>query len=154
MPAKITFTQAEETELEYVIAGGMYKFVHLPKLLEKMKKARVKDKEPAFHGISVKEFIDAANKVLGTRLKTPENFTKEWIIKMQRALNSGGVSKEVADKGLAAVKVQWSMPDIWIETLIYSIPKLAAGVSSGSPVKKMGYTPTKKSGWLAQIDED
>ena len=162
MPAKITFTQKEQEALQEAIclwkvdsgAENDPEVKHLESLLAKMKKAREKDSAPKFHGIAARDLIDLASSTLGTRLKLPPNLTQDWFIKIQRAINSGGVTRDVAQKALETASKTWG-ENIWFETLVYSLPKLAAGAFANNTTKKpTGFTPTKQSGWLARLEED
>lgn len=157
MPSKITFTKKEEAALQDLCDKNIIlemKHIDAVKgLLAKMEKA--KNKPKGFSGIGVSVLITKAAVVLKDRLKMPEVTTNEWYIKMQRAINSGGITEEVADKAIVYVDKNWG-DSIWIETLIYSMAKIAAGgmMSSGKSSKRTGFTPTKKSGWLQQLESE
>lgn len=154
MPSKITFTQAEEsaivTAIKYLPDAGATKKA-LESLIAKMKKAR----EPGtkkFHGISVAAFMSLASDKFGTRLKKLPNAQPDWYVRMQRSIDSAGITEEIAIKGLERAAVSWS-GDVWIEKLIYSLSQLAAGVTvsqSGKNVK----TGTQQSGWLNRLNQD
>lgn len=155
MPAKITFTQKEEAGLQLALeeVNDDKAITAIQSLLVKMVKARNKDAEPKFTGIAVRDLLDIASSTLGTRFKTPPTLTKDWFIKMQRAINSGGITRESAIKAVSNAAATWQ-GDIWVDTLIYSLPKLAAGVVIGTAKKPIGYTPGKQSGWLSQLGND
>lgn len=152
MTAKITFTQKEECALR----AHSHLNPHLQSLLSKMEKARDKSKEVKFSGISVGNFLSLAFDKLGDRLKSHPNPTSDWFTKMQKVINSAGITQELAEKALNVAASTWNNGEIWIETLIYSLPKLAAGVAqSNLPFKKStGFSPGKKSGWLAQLEDE
>ena len=157
MAAKITFTQAEQDAVKVALdhipairdAGATSK--NLNKLLDKMVAARVKE-ETKFTGVSVAKVHDLARKKWGDRYKTPPLITKEWTIKMQRALTSSGIDEATAIKAID--NCDWTS-DIWSETLIYQMSKLSVMGTYKPTQKSFGFTPTPKSGWLGQlVDED
>lgn len=160
MPHKITFSKKEEDELKEAIylwkvdegSANYYPPKHLESLLAKMEAAR--DKPKGFQGVSIKWVIDSARATLGSKLSTPQNQTGAWYAKMQRALNDNGITQDIAQKAIEFVAKNWD--NVWIETLVYSMAKIAAGgmPSSGKSSKKTGFTPTKKSGWLAQLEDE
>ncbi len=158
MAAKITFTQKEQDELKQVLDSSRIsrmnsdglQYPNLVKLLDKMIAARTKD-TTAFHGVSVAKVHDLARKKWGDRYKTPPLITKEWTIKMQRALTSSGIDEATAIKAID--NCDWTS-DIWSETLIYQMSKLSVMGTYKPTQKSFGFTPTPKSGWLGQLNED
>lgn len=149
MPAKITFTKKEEEWLKALFDAG---HTEVSSLLSKMEKAR--NKPETFKGVSVQAVIDFAVVTLGDRLTLPPNRTSGWYAKMQRALNDGGITEEIAVKAIKFVEKNWG-DKIWIETLIYSMAKIAAGAmpdSGKNDKKRPGFKPSSKSGWLSQLD--
>ena len=160
MVAKITFTQKEESALRATLVGNPFDHKDLQSLLSKMEKARDKSKEVKFSGISVANLITLARERLGDRLTLPDNTTADWFIKMQRAINTNGITEEIAIKALKVADTTWTS-SIWIETLIYSLGKLAAGVAQSTlpfnqnqgQKKAVGFTPTKTSGWGSRLKE-
>lgn len=158
MPAKITFTKKEEDALRRIVTDtdlscfGV-KNADLLTLLSKMEKAR----EPVikFKGVDVKWVLNRANSCLGKRFTQPKVMTGAWFSKMQRALNDNGITQDIAEKAIQFVHKNWG-DNIWVETLIYSMAKIAAGgmPDSGKNSKRIGFNPTKKSGWLNQLEED
>jgi hypothetical protein len=155
MTAKITFTQAEQTAIETAIkclpvlrdAGATSK--NLNKLLEKMVAAREKE-ETKFTGVSVAKVHSLARDKWGDRYKTPPMITKEWTIKMQRALTSSGIDEATATKAID--NCDWA-GDIWSETLIYQMSKLSVMGTYKPAQKSFGFTPTPKSGWLGMLED-
>ena len=156
MAAKITFTQKEQDELGVVVAffektnSPPLGTFNLKKLLEKMVAAREKE-TTKFTGVSVAKVHDLARKKWGDRYKTPPMITKEWTIKMQRALTSSGIDEATAIKAID--NCDWTS-DIWAETLIYQMSKLSVMGTYKPAQKSFGFTPTPKSGWLGQLNED
>ncbi len=154
MPAKVSFTQKEELELEQVIkyAARNCDVVNLQKLLDKMKAARTKE-SVAFHGVGVAKVIEMAEEKFGDRFKKPTTITAQWSIKMQKAINDSGVSLETAQKAIA--NCDWQ-GEIFAQQFIYKLAELAVMTSKGIRQGKLfGIpVPTKKSGWLGRLDEE
>jgi hypothetical protein len=150
MPAKITFTQKEQSALEDVILLAPYgvDISALQKLLEKMEGARTKE-TTKFHGVGVGKVMEMARSQFGARFKTPNMITKEWTIRMQTIINQNGVDEATAAKAIK--NCNWT-GDIFAQTLIYKLAELAVTAprtyGKGTPV------PTKKTGWLAQLEDD
>lgn len=156
MPAKITFTKKEEAALqatcEYFNKNGGLDLTYIYTLLEKMRVAR----EPVvkFKGVDVKWVLGRCDSTLGKRFAKPEVMTGAWFSKMQRALNDNGITQDIAEKAIQFVHKNWG-DNIWVETLIYSMAKIAAGgmPDSGKNSKRIGFSPSKKSGWLSQLED-
>lgn len=153
MPAKITFTQKEQAALEGVIKHGLHENfkVDLQKLLDKMEAAKKKE-TTAFHGIGVAKILEMARAKFGDRFKTPNMITAQWTIKMQQAINQSGVSEETAKKAIE--NCDWT-GDIFAQTFIYKMAELAVMGSKprqGKLFTKGPPAPSKKSGWLGQLD--
>ena len=161
MPAKITFTQTEQDALDTVTNMLPSKlgldekgWEALVKLHEKMQKAR--DKETtAFHGVSVAKVLEMARTKFGDRFKTPNMITAQWSIKMQKSINDSGVSEETARKAIEAC--DW-VGDIFAQTFIYKLAELAVMAPRQTKLftnkTKGPPAPSKKSGWLGQLDQE
>lgn len=155
MPAKITFTQAEQKELNYVLSmwGSRGELPNLQKLEAKMEAAK-KRETTAFHGVGVAKVLEMARAKFGDRFKTPNMITAQWTIKMQQAINQSGVSEETAKKAIE--NCDWP-GDIFAQTFIYKMAELAVMGSKprqGKLFSKGPPAPSKKSGWLGQLDKE
>ena len=153
MAAKITFTQKEQDQLETVCITDNYP--ELEKLLEKMKKSRGAE-SVKFHGVGVAKVLEIARDKFGERFKTPPMMTKEWTIKMQRAINDSGVTEETARKAIE--NCDWQN-DVFAQTLIYKLAELAVVKNTGRQGKLFNKpngpaAPSKKSVWLGQLDTE
>ena len=157
MPAKITFTQAEQDEIFEVLfklKPGEKDRPNLRKLYDKMVKARKKE-AVVFHGISVAKVLEMARTKFGDRFKTPNMITAQWSIKMQKSINDSGVSEETARKAIEAC--DW-VGDIFAQTFIYKLAELAVMAPRQTKLftnkTKGPPAPSKKSGWLGQLDQE
>ena len=156
MPAKITFTQAEQDYLQTWLDthdSGAHVF-HKPfwSLLAKMKAARDKE-DTKFHGVSVAKVLDMSRVKFGERFKTPNLITTQWIIKMQKAINDAGVTEATAQTAIN--NCDWT-GDIYAQNLIYKLAELAVVAPRQTKMFKQAgpAAPTKKSGWLGRLDDE
>ena len=114
-------------------------------LIVKAERARAKESIKKQVKLSVSDFLTMADLILGDRLKKQKSPTDAWFNQMQNRLNSRGVDREMAMAGLNSVRDTWP-GDIWIDTLINSIDKVAA-MDSRNTIKG-------KTGWLKQLKDD
>lgn len=152
MPAKITFTQAEQAALEKAIDNLRSELADpLESLLNKMVKAREKE-STAFHGVGVAKVLEMARNKFGDRFKTPNIITAQWTIKMQKAINDAGVTEATAKTAID--KCNWE-GDIFAAKLIYQLAELAVVTPRQQKLFTRGpAAPTKKVGWLGRLNED
>lgn len=152
MTAKITFTQKEQDQLKKAITEELDPdhYIDLHKLWSKMVAARTKE-ETKVSGVGVGKVHELARVKFGDRYKTPNTITAAWTIKMQRAITSCGIDEATARRAID--NCDWA-GDIWSETLIYNLSKLAVmGTYKPAAQKSFGFTPTKQSGWLGQLED-
>jgi hypothetical protein len=156
MPVKITFTQKEQDALSTALDFLSDYAEHdtgvtrqpLYNLLDKMVAARTKE-STKFHGVGVGKVLEMARKQFGERFKTPNMITKEWTIRMQTTINQNGVSEETARTAIRNCNWQG---DIFAAKLIYQLAEMA--VVAPRSFGKGAPAPTKKTGWMAQLEED
>jgi hypothetical protein len=138
----------EAAELSSMVKGKRGADTPLTKtllhLVEKCTKAADKAvKKPS--ELALKDFMNMARVILGPRFKEQLKVTPAWYKQMQMRLDSRGINKAMASVALENARDSW-IGDIWVDTLINSLDKLAV----------MTPKNTKKTnlGWLNQIETD
>lgn len=88
--------------------------------------------------LTVSEFLVMARLVLGPRLKEQLKPSGVWYKLMQNRLDSRGINKAMANVALETCRDTWK-GDVWVDTLINSLDKLAVMTPQNTQKGKMGW---------------
>lgn len=152
---KVTFVQKEldaiKEALDYVSVlkgkrGGQTELTKvLTHLVEKMEKAKAKTEVPRDQNtILVKDLLNMARLILGSRLKEQVNPSGIWYKQMQFRIDSRNITKAMANVALETCRDTWK-GEVWIDTLINSLDKLCVMTPQNQAKTKLG--------WVKRLDE-
>jgi hypothetical protein len=95
--------------------------------------------------LPLKDFMNMARFTLGERLKEQLNPGPAWYKQMQMRIDSRGLTRVTAQAALDNARDTWA-GDIWVDTLINSLDKLA--------VMNPRNQKRTKLGWLNQLENE
>ena len=111
-------------------------------IVAKCEKATAKEqKKPS--ELSLKDFLNMARLILGSRFKEQLKITAQWYKQMQMRLDNRGINRAMAAVALENARDNWA-GEIWVDTLINSLDKLAVMTPKN--------TKSTNLGWLNQIE--
>lgn len=149
MAVKITITKKEEEFLRDWL-GRCTNCKELESIRDKIDSAHTKSTEKK-SGYPVSVFVSAAKTRIPT-LVVPDSQTSAWYTKMQNFFNVNGVTLEIVNSALDKATLLCEGRNVWVEQLIYSVPKLAAGMPVRLGEGSSTVAKTQK-GWLNRLDE-